>query len=148
MNNIQRATDSGLLILRVALGGAMLAHGLFDAGVLSNQAGGISAHVDRFANIGLPAWVAYFTLAAELLGGIGLILGLLGRLCALAIAVAWAIVIAKVNWQNGFWNTNGGLEMPLAYTSMALCLLFAGMGGNSVDAMMARGMDKTIASKS
>lgn len=140
--NQQKAIDSGLLLLRVVLGGIMLAHGLQKVGVVPG--GSIDGTLSFMEGLGFPSWLAWMAIAAELAGGVALILGLFGRLAAFAIAVDMAVALIKVNMAKGFWATNDGLEWPLALFGMATALLIMGMGGASVDAVMAKGMDKTI----
>jgi putative oxidoreductase len=79
------------------------------------------------------------------LGGIGLLLGLLTRLAALAVIVVMVGAIAKVQWQHGFflnWELTPGkghsFEANLAFTSMALACAIAGGGALSVDILLTR----------
>ena len=81
----------------------------------------------------------------EFLGGIGLVLGLLTRLAALAIIAVMAGAIAKVHWQHGFfinWELTAGrghgFEANMAFIAMALACLIAGGGALSLDALLAR----------
>ena len=81
----------------------------------------------------------------EFLGGIGLVLGLLTRLAALAIIAVMAGAIAKVHWQNGFfinWELTAGrghgFEANMAFIAMALACVIAGGGALSLDALLAR----------
>lgn len=127
----------------------MAAHGLQKVGVLPGGAGSLSAHVEGFRGMGFPDYLTYLNVAAELLGGLGLIVGLLGRLAAFGVAVSMVVAIMKVHWQVGFFGQNGmaGIEWPLALLAMAFALLLAGMGDYSIDAKIARRMDKAIGTK-
>lgn len=139
------SVDLALLILRVALGGIMLVHGLQKLGVFPG--GGIQETVSWMGSMGVPAWLAYMSIAAETLGGLGLLIGLFGRLAAFGVAVNMAVAAYLVHWQNGFFNADMGIEFPLALFAMATALMMSGMGGISVDAKLAAGMDRTIAGK-
>ena len=55
-----RSTDLGLLLLRIALGGLMLFHGMH------KLIYGVGFIGDMLAAIGLPSFIAYGSLLAEL----------------------------------------------------------------------------------
>jgi putative oxidoreductase len=110
-----------LLILRLVLGIIMIGHGY------SKVFGGLHHHVQMVSSLGLPGWLAYFSAAAEFLGGILVILGLLTRLAALAIAIDMVVAIVKVHWHNGLLG-NGGYQFPLALAAIAFALIFLGAG--------------------
>src|SRR5688572_13576356 len=141
-----KATDLALVILRVALGGIMLAHGLQKLGWVPGGHGGIPETVDWMGSMGMPTWLAYSTIVAELAGGSLLIIGFLGKLAALGIAFSTAAMIYKMHLGKGFFNPDG-IEFPLALFAMAAALLIAGMGSFSFDGAIASSMDKAIASK-
>ena len=63
------------LLLRVALGVMFLAHSLYLKVFVFTVAG----TVGFFESLGLPAIVAYLTIAGEIFGGIALILGIQTR---------------------------------------------------------------------
>lgn len=131
-----------LFILRVVLGVVFFAHGAQK--VLGWYGGhGLKGTVGFMTSMGLPAPIAYLVCFFELLGGIGLVLGFLTRLAALAIAVVMAGAIATVHWQHGLflnWElTPGkghGIEANLAYLAMALALLLDGGGLLSIDRLI------------
>ncbi len=127
--------DFGLLILRLALGGIFIAHGV---GKLLAE-GGVNGFANTVANLGLPAPLpmAYAAVASELGGGLLVVLGLLARLGALSLAGVMVVAIVKVHWANGFFMKltaekagyiPNGYEYCLALLAMALCVLFAGPG--------------------
>lgn len=101
--------DLAALLLRVALGILFLAHGglkLFGFG-LAGTAG-------FFQSLGLPGPLAYLTIAAELLGGIALILGYRTRIVSLILIPVLLGAIVLVHFSAGFFfsNPNGGWEYP------------------------------------
>lgn len=114
----------GTLVLRIALAMMFLAHATQKVFVFT-----IPGTVSFFASLGLPAAVAYFTIAAESLGGLALLLGWRVRF----IAPVLAAVLAGATWAhlgNGwaFTSPKGGWEYPLflAFAAVAQALLGAG----------------------
>jgi putative oxidoreductase len=132
-----------LVILRVVLGIIFFAHGAEK--VLGWYGGhGLKGTVGFMASMGLPAPIAYMVCFFEFLGGIGLVLGFLTRLAALAVAVVMTGAIATVHRQNGFfmnWEmTPGkghGIETNLAFLAMALAIFIDGAGTLSIDIVLA-----------
>jgi len=104
-----RTAPYAALLLRLALGGAFLAH----AGLkifLFTPAG----TAKFFASLGLPGELAYVTIAAEILGGLALIAGFRTRIVALALTPILLGAIVMVHGPAGFFfnNPNGGWEYP------------------------------------
>jgi putative oxidoreductase len=130
-----------ILVIRVVLGVIFFAHGAQK--VLGWFGGyGLKGTTQFLNSLGIPMPVAYLVCFFELLGGLGLIVGLLTRLAALAIVVVMIGAIAKVHWQHGFflnWSlTPGkghGYEANLALLAMAVACLLAGGGTWSLDAL-------------
>jgi putative oxidoreductase len=125
---LDRLQPIGLLVLRLVLGVIMIGHGY------PKVFGGFSHHVQSVSNLGLPGWLAYFSAAAEFLGGIAVILGLLTRLAALGITINMVVAIGKVHWKNGLLGT-GGYQFALALAAMAFLLIFFGAGPIALDAI-------------
>ena len=67
-----------------------------------------------FGSLGLPPALAYVTIAAELAGGLALILGVWARAAALALVPLLLGTIVTVHGAAGFFfnNANGGWEFP------------------------------------
>jgi len=92
--------------------------------------------------MGIPAPLAFLAIAAEFGGGIGLILGFLGRIDALGIICVMAVAIAKVHYANGlFMNWTGkqpgeGYEYHLLAIAVALVILVKGSGALSIDRLL------------
>lgn len=131
-----------IAIVRVVLGVIFFAHGAQK--VLGWFGGyGLRGTTGYFTSIGLSLPIAYLVCFFEFLGGIGLLLGLLTRLAALAVIIVMIGAIGKVHWQNGFflnWElTPGkghGYEANLALIAMALACLIAGGGALSLDRLL------------
>ena len=67
-------------LLRISLGVMALAHGLLKVFVFT-----IPGTVGYFESLGLPGFVAYLTIAAEVGGGLALLLGVYTRWVSLAL---------------------------------------------------------------
>jgi putative oxidoreductase len=129
---LDRLQPVALLALRLVLGAIMIGHGY------PKVFGGLSRHVHLVSGLGLPGWLAYLSAAAEFLGGIALVLGLITRLAALAIVIDMAVAIGKVHWKSGLLGANG-YEFPLACAAMACALIFFGAGPIALDSVVHTG---------
>ena len=136
--------DSTLAIIRLVLGGVMLAHG---AQKMLGWFGGygFTGTMGFFENqMHLPAALAFLAIAAEFFGGIGLILGLLGRVAAFGITVNMLVAIMTVHLPNGlFMNWSGqqkgeGFEYHLLVLAITTAILLKGSGAWSVDLALTR----------
>ncbi|HEX2300486.1 MAG TPA: DoxX family protein [Pseudonocardiaceae bacterium] len=127
-------TDAAFLALRLTLGVIFLAHG-WDALNGMGTAGVVEAQ--RAAGIPLPEVAGPFTIYAELIGGVFLILGAGTRLFALVFTGimlgAWGFIHAP----NGIFVENGGFELVLALAAGAVVLAATGPGRFSVDHLIA-----------
>ena len=116
--------DYGTLLLRVTLGAMFLAHGLLKVLVYT-----VPGTVQFFEAQGFPGALAYAVIAAELVGGTLLILGVYTRWVALAL-VPILLGAFNVHWPNGwvFSTPNGGWEYPafLTITTIVQSLLGGG----------------------
>jgi putative oxidoreductase len=130
--------DIGLLVLRLALGGIFIAHGVQK--LLGPGLEGFSTFV---ANLGVPYPypAAVAALSAEIGGGILVVIGLFSRFGAISLAAVMGIAIWKVHLPNGFWLAGSvekagpvpnGIEYCLALLAMALCIVLAGPGGMQI----------------
>lgn len=122
------------LALRVPVGIIFAAHG---AQKLFGWFGGYGlegtgAWMD---SIGLSPGVlmAFLAGAAEFFGGLALILGLLTRPAAAALAFAMLVAIFSVHFENGLFMSNNGYEFGLALLAASVSLLFSGAGKISLD---------------
>lgn len=119
-------TDTGLLILRIATGAAMLQAGLIKAFDF-----GTAVEFMESSGWRLPAFGAFMVTAAETLGGIGLLFGVLTPLAACAVigamVDAWAVNVSA----DAFWSQP--FNVPFLAAFAAAALLFTGAGAISVD---------------
>jgi putative oxidoreductase len=123
--------DIGLLILRLGVGAAVLQAGLIKATDLGTATGFMAE-----AGWRLPTLAAAMVTAAETLGGLGLILGVLTPLagCAVfgAMLCAWAVNVSTA----AFWAEP--FNVPFLLGVGAVAAMFAGAGHFSVDARALR----------
>lgn len=113
------------LTLRLGLGGLFLAHAGLKIFTFTP-----AGTAQFFASIGLPGSLAYGVIAAEVLGGMALIVGWQTRLVALALTPILVGAIATVHGPAGFFFTaeNGGWEFP-AFWLLALVVQSLLRGG-------------------
>ena len=100
------------LLLRLSLGTMFIAHALLKYFVFT-----LPGTAQFFQSLGLPGVLGYATFAAELVGGVLLILGVRAR----AVAIALIPVLLGATWAhsgNGwlFTSPNGGWEYPAFWT--------------------------------
>jgi putative oxidoreductase len=130
-------TDFGLFAVRAVVGLVFAGHG---AQKLFGWWGGPG--MDRWTGaierMGFRPARAWATVSAlnELAGGLLLAIGLLTPIAAAILVAQSVVIIARVHWAKGFWNTNGGIEYPLVLGVAALGLAFAGPGAWSLDELI------------
>jgi putative oxidoreductase len=128
-----------LTLLRLVMGVIFFAHGAQKAlGWFGGY--GFSGTMGFFTNMmHIPAPFAFLAICAEFLGGIGLILGALGRIAAFGILCNMLVAVFMVHGQNGlFMNWTGqqkgeGFEYHLLAIAIAVVLIVRGSGTFSVD---------------
>jgi putative oxidoreductase len=128
--------DPGLALLRVVVGGVVLAHGLQKLGYLGG--GGQAGTVGTMRHIGVKPesfWATVVT-AAEVGGGALIVLGFLGPVGPWLIVADMIVAAVTVHWANGFWNSKGGIEFPLTLGTAALTIGLVGFGRWSIDSVL------------
>ena len=136
--------DYVLTVLRLSLGVVFFAHGAQKAlGWFGGY--GFSGTMRFFTQqMGIPAPFAFLAICAEFLGGIGLLLGLLGRVAAFGIACNMLVAVAMVHRHVGFFaNWSGqqkgeGFEYHILAIAIALAIMIKGSGALSVDAALSK----------
>lgn len=142
------ATDQqswSLLIVRLALGAALLPHGMQKAlGLFGGY--GFSGTVGFFESMGMPFILATLVILAEFAGSIGVILGMGTRFMALSILIEMTgAMILGGHIHNGFFmnwykmpNTGEGYEYFILILGIALAVLIGGSGKYSVDNLISK----------
>jgi putative oxidoreductase len=134
------ATDAGLgpLALRIPVGIIFMAHG---AQKLFGAFGGygLEGTGQFMASLGFtPGYLtALLAGSAEFFGGLALLLGLLVRPAAAALAFAMLVAIFSVHIDKGLFVDKNGYEFALALLAASVSLLISGAGRASVDATLA-----------
>ncbi len=111
----------GLLLLRLAIGGIFLYHGISK---LQNMQGTIGF----FDKLGLPAFMAWAVALIETVGGALMVVGLWPLAVGLLFAVIMAVAILKTKLGSGF----AGAEKELLILVASLTLAFGGSGSCSI----------------
>ena len=127
----------GLLVLRVVIGLIVAAHGaqkLFGWWGGPGMAGWTSGMTRMRLRPAVP-W-AWLSVLSELVGGLGLALGLLTPLPSFGIVAAMLVAIALVHWPNGFWNGKRGYEFNLSLVAVAVAIALTGPGAYSLDSAL------------
>lgn len=119
----------GALVLRLSLGIMFVAHSV----VLKWMTFTLAGTAQFFESLGLPAFLAYVTVLAELVGGIMLILGVQSRWVALALLP----ILVGATWVhsgNGwvFSAQGGGWSYPLHLVVLSLAQVLLGDGAHAL----------------
>ena len=134
MRVLETRPSFGPTILRIAAGVVFLMHGLQKL-----SGGGIEGTTGFLNGLGIPAAeiLAPVLIAAEIGGGIALILGLLTRFAAIALAIDMTVALLTVHLPNGFFVADGGYELVLLLLASCLSLVVTGAGALSADGVIA-----------
>jgi putative oxidoreductase len=132
---LDRLQPLALLVMRLALGAIMVAHGYLKV------FGGLHHFAQMIGGMGVPAWLAYVASFTEFLGGLLLLAGLFTRPAAFAVCIDLVVAIWKVHLHNGLLGSpdHPGYEFPLAAASLAFALIFFGGGPVAIDHVLRGG---------
>lgn len=124
MQAFPSSAQLGITILRISLGVMWIAHALLKLFVFT-----LPGTAQYFASIGFAGALAYPVFAAELVGGIALLLGFYARQAALALVPVMAVA-AWVHLPNGWVHTSsgGGWEYPVFLIAASIALWLLGDG--------------------
>jgi putative oxidoreductase len=122
------SSDYAATLLRVSSGVLFLAHGLLKVNVFT-----VAGTVGFFESLGLPGFLAYLTIAAEIGGGLALILGVATRLVSLGL-IPVLLGATWVHSGNGwlFSGEGGGWEFPLFWAVVQVVIALLGAGAYAV----------------
>ena len=135
MRYLDRLQPLALLVMRLALGAIMTAHGYHKV------FGGLHHHAQFVASLGIPAWLGYVSAFTELIGGLMVLLGFFTRAASCALCANLLVAIVKVHWHNGLLGSpdHPGYEFPLAAAALAFGLIFFGGGPIAIDHVLRGG---------
>ena len=113
------------LILRVTMGVLFVLHGWMKYSVFTP-----AGTAGYFESIGLPGFLAYITIAVEILGGLALIAGVWTRWVSLALIPVMVGAGYFGHAAAGFFfsNTGGGWEYPAFWTVALIVQALLGAG--------------------
>jgi len=136
---LSTTNDPTLTVVRLILGAVFFAHG---AQKMLGWFGGhgFGASMTFFThNMGIPALFAFLAIAAEFFGGLGLLVGLLGRVAAFGILCNMVVAIVMVSGHVGFFmnwfgaQKGEGYEYHLLAIALCVTILVKGSGAFSID---------------
>ena len=138
---LQTSDDVTDLVLRLALAAVFFPHGAQKAlGWFGGN--GFSATLGFFTGkMGIPTVFALLVIAAEFLGSLGLVVGLLARVAAFGIFCVMAVALTMVHYKVGFFMNwagkmpagNEGFEYHVLALALALAVMVRGAGPVSFD---------------
>jgi putative oxidoreductase len=120
--------------LRIALGLIFFVHGARTLlGIFGGT--GLARTGDYLASYGIVPGELWAVIAGflGLFGGISLLIGLLTRWVAGALAIEMVVSLVAINLRAGFSATNGGVEFPLILLAGLLSLMLLGPQHYAVD---------------
>ncbi|QPC94828.1 DoxX family protein [Mesorhizobium sp. INR15] len=122
--------DLAATILRVSMGVLFLAHVWLKLMIFTP-----AGTVGFFESLGFPGFLAYIVIAAELAGGIALIVGVATRWVSLALVPVLLGSIYAPHGDAGFFFTNegGGWEFPAFWTVTLIVQALLGNGTFSLN---------------
>lgn len=147
LKNLLRPLEGiAYLLLRVAAGLFLVAHGLFKLVGVEGSAyvfllpwenASFIAFVDELG-FPMPTLFATVAMLTEIFGGLLLALGLFTRIACVFTIILMAVITFGVHWENGFWVREHGWEHPMLWLLVFLLFLTGGGGRYSMDARSGR----------
>ncbi|WP_108250400.1 DoxX family protein [Planctomonas deserti] len=122
-----------LLILRLALGAILIAHGAQKVFFYGFAGTGAS-----FAQMGVPMAEIAGPLVGivELVGGLAIAAGIGTRIASVLVAIDMIVAAVLVHLPNGIFIADGGFELTLILAAAAIALALAGAGRFSLDSVI------------
>lgn len=125
---LDRYAEYNPLLLRLALGIVMVAHG-------ADKVGGVGGFAGFLDSMGVPVAIAFAWIVTivELVGGLLILAGIFTRYVALLFAVNMAVATVLVHLPNGFFAGDGGIELTLVLVLVSIALALVGPGPFSLE---------------
>ena len=143
------AADAALVAVRVALAWVFIYYGaakLFGAfpGPGPHGIHQTALYMSQTAHLRPGTFFAVVAGVIEFGGGVAMAFGLLTRLAGLALFADMVMAMITVTWSTGISSTSSppGYQINLALAVLALAALLSGAGRFSIDAMIARALDR------
>ena len=141
---VKTENSTAAMITRIALGLAILPHGLQKTfGLFGGY--GLEGTLGFFTGtLGVPWLVALLVILGESLGALSLIVGFMTRFSAASLILIMLGAVQMVHFNNGFfmnWYGNQageGFEYHILVIAMALSLVFSGAGRFSIDKKLSK----------
>ncbi len=135
MNSQKRIASWSPTVMRVALGGIILVHGLGKLLGIGPAASSVSGFAGFLASLGVPfpelmAWVVTLV---ETVGALMIIMGLFTRYAAVLVAIDMAAATWLVHIPVGFAPNDGGFAYTLLLGLVAIGLVLSGPGRLALD---------------
>jgi putative oxidoreductase len=124
--------STALLVLRIAIGSIMFAHGATKVLGIWGGKGLEATATGMSTSMNIPLWLAYLSPFTEFLGGIFILLGLFTRFFSIAVLINMLVAVFAVHLKNGFIG-QGGFEYPALLAMVALAIAISGPGIFSLD---------------
>ena len=124
--------DYSIMLMRVAVGAAMLPYGLMKLGVIGG--GTFQQTMGFLTSMGIPSFIAILVIAGESLGAVSLILGFCTRFCAASLTVIMGGAVMAM-MSKGYMM---GYATPLLFLIMFATLVQTGAGAWSIDGLIAK----------
>lgn len=120
--------DLGKLLLRIAIGGLMIFHGI-------SKLNGIDGIISAFSGVGLPGFLGYLVYLGELIAPLMLIIGFRSRVAGLLVAGTMLVAVLLAHSGDVFTLTDHGawgVELQGLYFLGGLAIYFLGGGSLAV----------------
>ncbi|SMH40503.1 putative oxidoreductase [Rathayibacter oskolensis] len=129
----------GSLVLRLAVGGLFVGHGLQK---LRGSFGGPglegTAQMMESLEMHPPRRNAVAAAVTETAGGAALALGAVTPLAAAGLIATMITAVRKVHWSNGLWNAGGGWEFNGVLVAVTTAIVADGPGALSLDGLLGK----------
>jgi len=139
---VRTGGDWAITIIRIVLGVVFFAHGAQMALGWFGGAGLQKTVRTLRENLQIPAPLALLSVAAQFLGGLGLIVGLLSRVAAFGIVIVMSVALLVVHRKFGFFmnwfgeKQGHGIEYHVLVLALALTVIIKGAGAFSLDQVL------------